>query len=111
MFLSSHISLALRNPPKPMITVDEPNSDLIVTIDQFWLKNYYRHMKLENLTLFYEFPVHSPHLCDGLITTASRQQSGENTGYLCTPMLKIELEEEPNDSRENSDVGSETEGD
>ncbi|KAI6176274.1 Protein kinase domain-containing protein [Aphelenchoides bicaudatus] len=95
---------SLRNPPRPA-AIDEPNNnDLILTIDQFWLKNYWKHMKLENLTLFYEFPIHSPHLCDGMITTINKQRVGDDEpAYLCTPSLKIELEEEPIDSRENSD--------
>lgn len=54
-------------------------------------------MKLENLTLLYEFPIQSPHLCDGSVTTVGN-------GYICTPQLRIELEEEPVDSQENPDV-------
>lgn len=93
----------MRHPPQPTAT-NEPNNDLIVTIEQFWLRNYWKNMKLQNLTLYYEFPIQSPHLCDGLITTVRNKHAGEGTGYLCTPMLKIELEEEPIESEENTDV-------
>lgn len=51
--------LALRNPPRPTAAEESKDSDLLLTIEQFWLKNYWKHMKLENLTLFYEFPIHA----------------------------------------------------
>ncbi|KAI6200764.1 Protein kinase domain-containing protein [Aphelenchoides besseyi] len=87
----------IRNPPRPSASYE--NNDVLVTIDQFWQKPYWRHMKLENLTLYYEFAVQSPDQCDGMITTV-KKQSGETSGYLCTPSLHIELEEETVETKE-----------
>ncbi|KAI6214439.1 hypothetical protein M3Y94_00268400 [Aphelenchoides besseyi] len=90
----------IRNPPRPSASYE--NNDVLVTIDQFWQKPYWRHMKLENLTLYYEFAVQSPDQCDGMITTV-KKQSGETSGYLCTPSLHIELEEETVETKEKSE--------
>ncbi|KAI6219332.1 Protein kinase domain-containing protein [Aphelenchoides fujianensis] len=90
----------IRNPPPPTATNEQ--NDVLVTIEQFWQKPYWRHMKLENLTLYYEFSVQNSDQCDGMVTTVKRQ-SGETSGYLCTPSLHIELEEEAVEPKEKAD--------
>ncbi|KAI6217832.1 Protein kinase domain-containing protein [Aphelenchoides fujianensis] len=90
----------IRNPPAPTATNEQ--NDVLVTIEQFWQKPYWRHMKLENLTLYYEFSVQNSDQCDGMVTTVKRQ-SGETSGYLCTPSLHIELEEEAVEPKEKAD--------
>ncbi|CAD5227955.1 unnamed protein product [Bursaphelenchus xylophilus] len=82
---------ALRTPPKPSATNEK--KDVIVTIQPFWLDKYWKGLKLDNLTLFYEFEVKSPENCDGRVTTINK--GSKIIGYLCTPHLQIDLEEEP----------------
>lgn len=49
------VVLALRYPPKP--TAINDRREVVVTIEQFWMDPYWKDLRLENLTLFYEFPV------------------------------------------------------
>lgn len=81
----------MRAPPKPK-AVNEAE-DVIVTIDPFWTEKYWKDLKLDNLTLFYEFQVKSPEDCDGKVT--SLKKGSQTVGYLCTPHLQIDMEEEP----------------
>jgi hypothetical protein len=45
----------LQRPPAPQVV--NAKKDVLVTIEQFWLSDYWRKLKPSNLTLIYEFPV------------------------------------------------------
>ncbi len=45
----------LRRPPQPSVVNDK--KDVLVTIDTFWLDDYWRELKPSDLTLHYNFPV------------------------------------------------------
>jgi len=45
----------LQRPPAAQVV--NGKNDVVVTIEQFWLSDYWRKLKPSNLTLIYEFPV------------------------------------------------------
>uniref|UniRef100_A0A915EAW0 TNFR-Cys domain-containing protein n=1 Tax=Ditylenchus dipsaci TaxID=166011 RepID=A0A915EAW0_9BILA len=51
----------IRKPPPPMATNEL--GDVFVTIEPFWLTDYWKSLKPKNLTLIYRFPVAKPEHC------------------------------------------------
>ncbi|KAH7714222.1 hypothetical protein AAVH_18409 [Aphelenchoides avenae] len=77
---------ALRFPPKP--TAINDRREVVVTIEQFWMDPYWKDLRLENLTLFYEFPVTEPDHCDGTLRAVN--ENNELVHY-CTSSLHIDM--------------------
>ncbi|KAE9553169.1 hypothetical protein FO519_003608 [Halicephalobus sp. NKZ332] len=77
----------LRTPPKPLALNQQ--KEVIATLEPFWLEPYWKEFGLSQLTLFFEFEVKSPELCDeiGNVTT----NEGADPPHVCTSSLHMEM--------------------
>ncbi|EGT43445.1 hypothetical protein CAEBREN_20018 [Caenorhabditis brenneri] len=80
---------ALQRPPQPL-AVNE-NSSVVVTIEPFWLEPYWRHLKVENVTLHYKFQVKAPEHCEGEV------ESTPNGVHTCVASVLVDLSESKED--------------
>ncbi|EFO93070.1 hypothetical protein CRE_10086 [Caenorhabditis remanei] len=80
---------ALQRPPQPL-AVNE-NSSVVVTIEPFWLEPYWRHLKIENVTLHYKFQVKAPEHCEGEVESTP---AGIHT---CVASVLVDLSESKED--------------
>uniref|UniRef100_A0A8R1DJ71 Protein amnionless n=1 Tax=Caenorhabditis japonica TaxID=281687 RepID=A0A8R1DJ71_CAEJA len=86
---------AIQRPPQPL-AVNE-NSSVVVTIEPFWLEPYWRHLKIENVTLHYKFLVKAPEHCEGDVVSTP---SGVHT---CTAHVLVDLSESKEDGGKDDD--------
>ncbi|CAP22902.1 Protein CBG01732 [Caenorhabditis briggsae] len=80
---------ALQRPPQPL-AVNE-NSSVVVTIEPFWLEPYWRHLKIENVTLHYKFQVKAPEHCEHEV------ESTEDGVHTCVASVLVDLSESKED--------------
>uniref|UniRef100_A0A1I7TDY3 Protein kinase domain-containing protein n=1 Tax=Caenorhabditis tropicalis TaxID=1561998 RepID=A0A1I7TDY3_9PELO len=85
---------ALQRPPEPL-AVNE-NSSVIVRIEPFWLEPYWRHLKIENVTLHYKFQVKAPEHCEGEV------ESTPNGVHTCVASVLVDLSESKEDQPKGS---------
>ncbi|KAI1714743.1 hypothetical protein Ddc_11329 [Ditylenchus destructor] len=79
----------IQKPPPPQAINDR--NDVIVTIEQFWLSDYWRSLKLKNLTLYYEFIVTNPDHCEGRI------ELPKHPLFSCQSSLNIQMYSTPDE--------------
>ncbi|CCD70239.1 Protein kinase domain-containing protein [Caenorhabditis elegans] len=86
---------ALQRPPQPL-AVNE-NSSVVVTIEPFWLEPYWRHLKIENVTLHYKFQVKAPEHCEGEV------ESTPTGVHTCVASVLVDLSESKEDQPQVKD--------
>uniref|UniRef100_A0A183C2E7 TNFR-Cys domain-containing protein n=1 Tax=Globodera pallida TaxID=36090 RepID=A0A183C2E7_GLOPA len=77
-------------------------SDLLVTIEQFWLSDYWKALKPAGLHLFYVFPVAKEANCEG---KSKEEVAKLNSFWLCKTFLEIHM-----DGEETANIGGALEG-
>uniref|UniRef100_A0A914HQV7 Uncharacterized protein n=1 Tax=Globodera rostochiensis TaxID=31243 RepID=A0A914HQV7_GLORO len=93
-------------------------SDLLVTIEQFWLSDYWKALKPTELHLFYVFPVAKEANCEGKVMVPnvddllwinagkSKEEVAKlNSFWLCKTFLEIHM-----DGEETANIGGAPEG-